>query len=442
MSARDTWSDDEFLPAALAASRRTPPAAVTLFVLCVCLLVATLLTWAHFATLDEVTVGDGKVIPSRKMQVVQNLEGGIVKEVLVSDGDIVQPDQVIVRIDDTGFAANYGEARVKALNLMAAVARLEAELEGQQPKFPAEVMKERPDFAETERANFMARQAGQRAEQATLRQQLSQRESELLELRNKVGKLDRSHRLLIEELQTTKPLVASGAVAQVEVLRLERQVNEVKGDLDGTRLAIPRAEAAIQEIRGKMEERQTFYRADAFKELTAKRAELAGVSQSITAVRDRVSRTEVRSPVRGVVQQVKVRTIGGVVRPGDDIVEIVPIDDTLLIEARVRPADIAFIRPDQPATVKLTAYDFSVYGALKGRVERISADTVTDQKSGESFYVIEVRTDSAQLSGTKEPLPVIPGMVATVDVLTGKKSVLDYLLKPFLKAKERALRER
>lgn len=444
MAKLSQWQDDDFQPARRAAARATPPRIITLLASCIGLLFLCAVLWAHFSSLDEVTIGEGKVISSRKMQVVQNLEGGILKDVMVSEGDVVSPEQVLLRIDDTGVAANYGESRVKALNQLAAISRLTAEVEGTPLNFPRELLAERPDFADSERANYLARQNGQKAEVATLRQQLTQRESELLELRSKVQKLDRSNKLLQEELATTTPLVETGAIARVEVLRLERQANEMKGDLDSTRLAIPRAEAAIQEINRKIEERQSVFRADAAKELAARRAEFATVRETISAAKDRVERTEVRSPVRGIVQSVKIRTVGGVIRPGMDLIEIVPLDDTLLVEAKIKPSDIAFIRPGLPATVKLSAYDFSIYGGLTGKVERISADSILEERSQsqESFYLIQVRTDSTQLSGKGQNLPIIPGMVATVDVLTGKKTVLQYLLKPFLKTGERALRER
>lgn len=442
MSTTDRWTDEDFMPMSDAARRTTPPALATAFVLSLALFLTVVIVWASWASLDEVTVGEGKVIPARKLQVVQNLEGGIIKDILVREGDQVEKDQTLILIDDTGFASNYGESRVKSLNLMAAVARLTAEVEGTQLAFPKELMTERPDFAETERANYIARQNSQKAELATLRQQLMQRQNELIELRSRMQKLERSYQLLLEELKTTAPLVETGAIARVEVLRLERQVNETKGDLDGTRLAIPRAEAAIEEIKGRIRERESAFKADAFKELTQRRGELAGVSEAIMGVKDRMERTDVRSPVRGIVQQIKVRTVGGVVRPGMDLVEIVPLDETLLVEARVRPSDIAFIHPGQAATVKLTAYDFSIYGGINGKVEKISADTVPDEKTGEGFYLIQVRTETTQLKNGPENLPIIPGMVASVDVLTGKKTVLDYLLKPFLKTKERAFRER
>ena len=225
------------------------------------------------------------------------------------------------------------------------------------------------------------------------------------------------------------------------MLRLRRSVVEVRGSLEATNLAIPRAEAAMSEIRSKMEESELAFRAEAFKELNELRTELQKITATSVAIQDKVTRTTVTSPVRGVIKQLKVNTIGGVVQPGSDMLEIVPLDDSLLIEAKVRPQDVAFLHPGQKAMVKFTAYDYTIYGGLKANLELISADTITDEE-GNSFYLIHVRTDKSHLGGEDHPLLIIPGMVATVDIITGEKSVLAYLLKPVLKARSEAMRER
>jgi adhesin transport system membrane fusion protein len=239
----------------------------------------------------------------------------------------------------------------------------------------------------------------------------------------------------------TRPLAARRVVSKIELLQLERQVNDLAGELDSTRLAVPRIESALEEAERRIEERGLSFRAEAQRELNAVQAEATALAEAITASADQVKRTEVRSPVRGTIKRLLVTTVGGVVQPGEDLVEIVPLEDTLLVEAQVRPADIAFLHPGQLAKVKVTAYDFSIYGGLDGVVEDISADTITDER-GESFYRIRVRTDDNALEHNGETLPIIPGMTTQVDILTGEKTVMDYLLKPILKAKERALRER
>ena len=235
-----------------------------------------------------------------------------------------------------------------------------------------------------------------------------------------------------------------GAAARVDLVRLERQVADLEGQVNSVRLSIPRAEAALTEAKRRVDEKDATFRSDALGELNQRRNQFAAMAERIQAERDRVTRTEVRSPVRGTIKEVKVNTVGGVIRPGQDLIEIVPLEETLLIEARIRPADIAFLRPGQQAMVKITAYDFSIYGGLRASLEQISADAIKDERGdkSETFFRIRLRTDKNSLGTDEHPLPIIPGMTATVDILTGQKTVLDYLLKPIFKARDRALRER
>ncbi len=433
--------DAEFMPDVQAATRRgaRPSAHLLLFV--ILLFFVAFGIWARQATLEEVTRGEGKVIPSSQIQVVQNLEGGIVAEIPVREGQIVEKDQVLIRIDDTQAAASYREARARYLSLLAAVARLKAEVKGSGVEFPPEVLGEAPDVGADERALFDARRSGLRADLDILRRQEEQRRQELVELRGRLNRLRRSYQLVSEELKIIEPLVKKGVVSQVELLRLRREANNIRGDREATRLAIPRVKAALQEASRRIEEKTINFRTEALRELNQRKADLAVVAETITTGRDRAFRADVRSPVRGTVKQIMVNTIGGVIQPGQDLVEIVALEDTLLIEARIRPADIAFLRPKQEATVKITAYDYSIYGGLKANVEDISADTIEDEK-GESFYRIRLRTEHSFLGTKEDPLPIIPGMTASVDILTGEKTVLDYLLKPILRLKARALRER
>ena len=272
---------------------------------------------------------------------------------------------------------------------------------------------------------------------------IEQKRQELISAQNKQEQLKRSLALVSKELEMTKPLLTSGAVSEVDVLRLERAVNDLKGDLEQTILSIPKLEANLSSSQHKIEELNLGFKTSALDDLNKARADYTPLLESSKAAEDRVSRTLVRSPVNGTVNQVKVTTIGGIVQPGQDLIYIVPIDDTLLIEANVRPADIGFLRPGLPATVKISAYDFSIYGGLKATVEHISPDTITDEK-GNSFYQIRVRTiDRSYLIGKHgERLMIMPGMSATVDILTGQKTVLEYLLKPIIKAKQDAMRER
>ncbi|MEE4372408.1 HlyD family type I secretion periplasmic adaptor subunit [Pseudomonas alliivorans] len=404
-------------------------------------LLLSALLWAGFAVLEEVTTGEGKAIPSSKVQVIQNLEGGIVTDIFVREGQVVNKGDTLLRLDDTRFMSSRSESEVDRLTLTAQVERLAAEAEGRPLTLPAQVTSSAPQVAADEHALYESRQRQLASEQRTLNEQLRQKTQELAEFRSKQEQFRSSLALVQQELDMSAPLVGSGAVSPVEILRLKRNAVEIRGSMNANTLAIPRAEAAISEIRSRVQESELGFRADAARQLNEKRNDLARISASRIAIDDRMSRTTVVSPVRGIVKTLKVNTIGGVVQPGSDLMEIVPLEDNLLIEAKVRPQDVAFLHPGQKAMVKFSAYDYTLYGGLPARLELIGADTVTDDKDN-SFYLIQVRTDSNHLGSDSKPLLIIPGMIATVDIITGEKSVMDYLLKPVLKARAEALRER
>lgn len=395
--------------------------------------------WAHHSMLDEVTRGMGKVIPSHHVQVVQNLEGGIISEILVQEGDIVEHDQVLLRIDDTRFASSYREGQLKSSALQAKIARLSAEAEGKTFRLPKG--KARQELFRNEQALAASRQSELQANIDILNQQKEQKKREINEFKSKAQQLENSLALARKELNITEPLVKKGVMSEIELLRLQREVTHLRGELEAARLSIPRLQAAMKESDRKITELRINFRTTALAELNDIKAEVARVSESLRVDEHRVKRTAVRSPVKGTIKQIKVRTIGGVVQPGMDLVEIVPLDDSLLVEAQIRPSDIAFLHPGQKVMVKVTAYDFSIFGGLKASLEHISADTITNER-GESFFLIRVRTDRNYLGTEKKPLPIIPGMTVSVDILTGKKSLLAYLLKPIKKAQELALRER
>ena len=400
------------------------------------------LIWANWAELDEMTTGIGQVIPSSQIQVVQNLEGGIVSEILVHDGDQVEKGQVLLRIDDTRFASSLREARQKYNALRLRRARLEAESEGREMIIPKDLARDEPDMVRDEKSLFEARRKQLINNRKILLSQLRQREQELDEAKAKKKHLQRSLTLLSKELKMTEPLVEAGAISKVDVLRLRRQVNDQRGELDSVRLSIPRLRSQLEEARKKADEVELSFRSKAREELSDVVSQLSQMQESNVALQDRVKRTAVRSPVRGTVKQVLVTTVGGVVQPGMDLVEIVPLDDSLLVEAKISPRDIGFIAAGQDAVVKITAYDFSIYGGLKGKVEQISADAIQDKEGKKSFYLVRVRTDKNHLGSDAHPLRIIPGMQAEVDILTGKKTVMQYLLKPVLRARQKALRER
>lgn len=435
--------DRDFVSEVSRASYEASPLLGHLVLWIALLFVVAALAWASFAEIDEVTRAEGSVIPSRQIQVVQNLEGGIVRELGVQAGATVQEGDVLLVIDDTRFSATLREGTQKRYALMAKAARLQAETTDAEFAMPAELEDSAPEIVAQERRLYRSRQQELESNLQVIDQQLRQRRQELVEVRARRSQLQGNYALLREELERTEPLVAEGVVSEVEVLRLRRQVNETRGDLEAARLSLPRISASITELQRRKDEVRAQFRSDAQAELTEARAELAGLREANVALEDRVERTLVRAPTTGTVKQVMVTTVGQVVQPGMDLVEIVPLEDTLLVEARVRPADIAFVRPQQLATVKLTAYDYAIYGGLDATVEHISADTIVDEndRDAESYYLIRVRTEESGF-GDADNLPVIPGMTAVVDILTGKKTVLQYLLKPVLRARERALRER
>ena len=401
-----------------------------------------LILWACFAPIDEVTRGEGKAVPSSKVQKIQNLEGGIVAEIFAKEGQIVEVGQPLLRLDETRFASNKGETEADRVAMALRVERLSAEVEGVPLQIDEKLRESSPSQAASEESLYQSRRQQLVDEIGGLEQQLVQRQQELREFASKRAQYASGLQLLRQEIAMSEPLVAKGAVSQVEILRLRRSEVESRGELDATALAIPRAEAAIKEIQSKIEETRGKFRSDALTQLNEARTELNKATATGKALDDRVNRTLVTSPVRGIVKQLLVNTVGGVIQPGSDIIEVVPLDDSLLIEAKILPKDIAFLHPGQEATVKFTAYDYTVYGGLTAKLEQIGADTITDEDKKTTYYLIRLRTDKSHLGTDEKPLLIIPGMVATVDIMTGKKTIMSYLLKPIIKARAEALRER
>jgi len=405
------------------------------------ILLVIFLIWAAFSDLEEVTRGEGKVVPSSHVQVIQNLEGGIISEILVNVGDTVKKDQLLLRIDPTRFSSSFEENRAKYLSNKAKSARLRAEATGTALVIPADVLKERPDIAARERQLHDSRRMELGSSSEIKRQQVNQRSQELQELQAKLVELGRTYALLQKEISMIKPLVSKGAASDVEVLQLERQASQMEGEIERIRHTIPGAQAKLRESQISVNELNLNYRNKANAESNEVLREVDESASNSLELKDRLDRTSVRSPVDGIVNRVMVKTVGGVVQPGMDLVEIVPQSGNLEVEAKIKPSDIAFLRPGQKATIKFTAYDYTIYGNLQAKLEHVGADSITDEK-GNSFFVVRLRTDKSYLGTEKHPLPIMPGMVATVDILTGKKTVLSYILKPVMKARYMALRER
>jgi adhesin transport system membrane fusion protein len=363
------------------------------------LFVVVITLWAAFAEVDEVTKGEGRVIPSSQLQVLQSVDGGVVEQIRVKEGQQVAAGALLLSIDPTRFESTLRDNRSQYLALRIKAARLEALIAGTEFNPPVKEMSEAPDLVGRELALFQSSR----------------------------------------ELDVTRPLMASGAVSEVEVLRLEREVSTLTGERDLTATQIQVARSALNEASRKVEELTLSTRNKWQMDLAETMAKINSLRESRGALADRVDKAEIRSPVRGTIKRVLVNTVGGVVQPGQSVVEIVPLDDTLLLEAKVTPRDIAFLRPHQEAMVKFTAYDFSIYGGLEADVDQIGADSVIDEKDKQAYYIVRVKTRKTSLG---ENLPIIPGMVAEVDIITGKKTVLSYLLKPVLRAHAAALTER
>lgn len=399
------------------------------------------LLWANIAKLDEVARGDGKVIPSSQVQVVQNLEGGIIDEFLVKAGDIVKEGQVVLRMRNIQAKADFAATNQKYMGLQASIIRLQAEAEGKDPTFPEDIIKAAPESVKAERDTFNANRKQVAGQLDVLEQQLSQKQSELDELNRRIADTGNILKLAQDERAMVAPMVEKGAANKMELLQLDRQIATQRTELNGLKAALGRSNAAIKEAQGRINELTSGIKASAQKELAEKTIELNTIKETLAAYQDKSERTEIKSPVNGKVQDIKITTVGGVAKPGEPIMEIVPLEDQLVVEGRIKPSDIAFIYPGQRAVLRISACDSSIFGSIEGKVVDISPDSFTNEK-GESFYRVKVRTDVSSVEKGGKKCEIIPGMQATVDIITGEKSVMTYLLKPFVKASQTALRER
>ncbi len=398
--------------------------------------------WSALAHVEEVTRGDGRIIPSRQMQVVQAPERGIVSEVVFFEGEIVEQGDVIVRLDNTGFTSQQGELQQKKFALQARRARLTAEaqdahLEIDQASAPSELS----EFLDRELEVYHARQRELLAQVNVLKSQSVQKEQDLQQLEAEGRMLASNLSIVARELEIKQKLFNSGVLPETDFLQLKRQYTTMEGDRQILEASRAKAQAARQEALQRIASAHSAFAAKAQAELVATQAELAVIDERLRAANERVDRSALAAPVRGVINKLNVSTIGAVVQPGEPLVEIVPLEDTLLVAARIQPRHVAFLHPGQDVSVKITAYDYSIYGGLDGVLERISPDTTEDER-GTAFFKVIVRTKQTHLGSEAKPLPIIPGMTASIDILTGKKSVLSYLIKPLLKVKAEAFRER
>lgn len=397
-------ADAEFMQDVQASllSQTTPGSKLVIYLMLVVL--AGGLVWAKFSRVEEITQGESKIISKSREQVIQSLEGGILAEMNVHEGDIVERGQILLKIDPTRAKSSYREALSKVIGLKATIARLRAEAYSLPLQFD-DMVKQDPAVVEQETRAYDSRKRA---------------------LMESVSALERSYTLSNREIQLAQPLAARGLLSEVELLRMRRQANDILSQIT---------------------ERKNKYQAEANGELIKLELELSQTSENLIGRADVVERTTINAPVRGTVKNIRVNTIGGVIQPGEHILEIVPLEDQLLVEGKIKPADVAFLRPGLPATVKITAYDYSIYGGLSGKVELISPDTLKDDQKAaagrpdDTYYRVMILTDKSYLEAAGKQLPIIPGMVATVEIKTGEKTILDYLLKPIFKARE-AFRER
>ncbi len=407
----------------------------------VALLFLVLGVWAGLASIDEVTHANGQVVSSQRTQIIQNLEGGILGAVLVHEGEIVQKGTPLAQIENKLAESQYRDAQNRIVENELSIIRLEAELDGKAPVFPEATRAENPQAVSDQMSVYQSRSQQQRAEMGLMQSQYEQKRREVEELTGRKRQNERSLALAVEQRNIAAPLMQRKIYSRVDYLSLEQKVVSLQGEIESLASSIPKAQAAAEEAKQRLSLRKAELESEVNAEISKRRTELNSLKETLSAGGDRVTRTELRSPVRGTVKQIYLNTVGGVVKPGEAIMEVVPLDDTLLVEARVRPADVAFLHPGQKAMVKISAYDFSIYGGLEADLEQISADTIED-KRGDFYYLVKVRTHKNAITYQNERLPIIPGMVTTVDILTGKKTVLDYILKPILKARQNALRER
>ncbi|WP_299668442.1 HlyD family type I secretion periplasmic adaptor subunit [uncultured Psychromonas sp.] len=434
------------------------PTAQRLTVWALAALFVCFFVWAYYAKLDRVTRGEGKVVPSSQVQIIQSLDGGILQDLYVKEGMLVTKGQPLARIDDTRFRSDMAQQTQEVDALRADIIRLRSELssilianvkdwklqikiERKILQFPEDLQTTAATLVERQQDEYIGRLNSLENQVAIQAQQIKQRQQEIKEIESKISTLRSSLRLANREMRLTRPLAEKNIVPEVEYLKLQRTVNDLNGEINSLRAQIPRQQSALEESILKRRELVFAFRTDARAQLNEKQGVLSRITEAQVGVKDKVTKALITSPVVGTVKTLHINTLGGVVKPGQVLLEIVPTEDKLLVEAKIIPKDIAFIHVGLPARVKITAYDFTRYGGLEGVVEHISADTTQDEE-GNSFYIVRIRTNESSMNRKdKNDMPIIPGMLTSVDVMVSKRTVLEYMLNPLLRAKEMALRE-
>ena len=433
--------DYEFMHSLSAAVLQKSPSKLRIIMYFWLVSIFVFIIWAKFALIDEIARGDGEIIPSGGNQMIQNFEGGIVEEIFVKEGEAVEKDQILLKINNQKSESSLNTNSIKADSLEAKILRLNAEASDTDFIVDEDTQERLPSFIANEKSLYYSNKQQLSSKLNALNEQLKQRRQEISEAQSRQNSLKDSMNMINEEVQMTEPMVAKGVRSKIDFLKLQREANEAKERYDSIRLSIPRLNSAIQEVQSTINETKLLFKNDAKHKLNEAVAEFKGYQANSTALEDQVTRTVVRSPMKGIVQKLFVQTVGGVIKPGEDIVEVVPSNQTLLVEVKIKPSDIAFIYYGQKAVAKFSSYDFSIYGGLEGEVVHISADTIKDQKEN-VFYTVRIKTTTNYLGSEAKQLKIIPGMTVNVDIITGQKSVLDYILKPILKTKQYTFSER
>jgi len=433
--------DYEFMHSLSSAVLEVPPTRLRFVLYFWVVAIFLFIVWANFALIDEIARGDGEIIPSGENQIIQNLEGGIVEQILVSEGEEVKKGQVLLKIDNKKSKSSYSSNAIKADALEAKIARLDAEAKGDTFIVEEELRKRIPTIVENEKSLYETNQRQLNSKVDGLKERLKQKKQELAEAYTQRKHLKSSYGMIRQEVRMTEPMVAKGVRSRIDFLKLQREANEIESKYASVKQSIPRLKSAIKEVQKSIDETKYMFQSEGKVKKNEAVAELRTLREASTALEDQVTRTVVQSPMKGVVQKLFVHTIGGVIQPGQEIMEIVPSDQALLVEVKIKPSDIAFIYFGQKAIVKFSAYDFAIYGGLDGQVVYIGADTQKDEKDN-VFYQVRIKTTKNNLTKNGEKLKIIPGMTVSVDIITGQKSVLDYILKPILKTKQYTFTER
>jgi len=403
-------------------------------------LIGFIIVWAKFSEIEVITRGQGQVIPTSEIQLVQSLEGGILSDLNVSVGDRVDKGQLLARIRNVAFASEERGYEVQALSLQLKKQRLNAEINNKNFSINENIKVKNKDLSDAEMALFYSRKNELNKLLDGVEKSVNRANANLQEVKAAISRMVNSRNLLSQQLDITRKLVAKNAMPKLEGIKQEREFSDINGEIATTQQRQKSLQAELASVKNKREEILAQFKSAALTELTDVEMQIAAIEERLTTAGDRVDRTELRAPVDGVIQSIGQKTLGGIVEPAMKLMEIVPLNDDLKIRAKIEPADIAFLKIDQDVNVKVTAYDPQKFGALKGKLKRVSADTIED-KDGNIFFEIDVVTDKNYLGNIDNKLPIIPGMVADVEVVTGKRSIMDYMLKPFLRARDRALTE-